>query len=240
MDIEKINVLLLGTNIGFWCIGILFYVIQLTGPLTSLISILYLFTLFAFGFTVLFNYLVGVNLNSNNVVILQIITFVASDMSASYFAILVVNTYKIIERRWLYLLCAIPLPAAIAINLWCLEDTFTIFKIKTGMNINVLSLVGDVLIIFSEFVINFICYVKFLKYKDIPGFKSLLNQYLSGMIFSLLIDVIVRIVVYYLQLNPYTSAQLSISSGYLNLNIEFFLLNRIRILLMSQIIMNNS
>ncbi|KXN66601.1 hypothetical protein CONCODRAFT_11507 [Conidiobolus coronatus NRRL 28638] len=240
MDVEMINILLLGTNIGFWCIGILFYIIQLTGPLTSLVSILYLFTIFAFGLCALFNYLVEVNIDNSSAIIFQICTFIFSNLSASYFAILVVNTYKVIERRWLYFLCALPLPMAIAVNLWCLVDTLNIFKIETGMKIYALSMVGDVLVIFTEFTINFICYIKFHKYKYIPGFKSLLTQYLSGMIFSLLIDVAVRIIIYYLQLNPHTFAQLSIASAYINLNIEFFLLNRIRIVLMSHIIINNS
>jgi hypothetical protein len=240
MDAEMISILLLGANIGFWCIGILFYIIQLTGPLTSLASNLYLFTLFAFGLTVVFNYLVEINIDNNNANIYQICVFLASNMSVSYFAILVVNTYKVIERRWLYFLCALPLPMAISVNIWCLLETFDVFKIETGLSSYSASIVSDVLVIITEFVINIICYMKFRKFKDIPGFNSLLNQYLSGIMFSLLLDIISRIIVFYLQLNERTIAQLTVGSGYINLNVEFFLLNRIRLVLMSQIIMNNS
>ncbi|KXN66599.1 hypothetical protein CONCODRAFT_11505 [Conidiobolus coronatus NRRL 28638] len=240
MEAEKITILFLGVNIGFWCIGVLFYIIQLTGPLNSLTSILYLFTLFSFGFAVLFSYLVEINMDNNYAYIFQICTFIASNMSVSYFAILVVNTYKVIERKWLYILCAIPLPMAISVNIWCLLDTFKVFKVETSLDNYAVSIVADVLVIFTEFAINAICYLKFRKFKDIPGFKSLLNQYLSGILFSLLIDVVTRSIAFNLQLNDRTIAQITVGSGYINLNVELFLLNRIRMVLMSQIIMHNS
>jgi hypothetical protein len=154
MESEKIVILFLGVNIGFWCIGILFYIIQLTGPLNSLTSILYLFTTFSFGLCSLFGYLVLINLESDNLYIYVIIDTVFANGSAGYFAILIANIYKIIERKWLYLLCALPIPLSIGVNLWSFQMFFDALKIETGMDLSTLAVVSDILVIITEFLIN--------------------------------------------------------------------------------------
>jgi hypothetical protein len=240
MDSEKIEILILGSNIGFWCIGMLFYIIQLTGPLTSLPSILYLFTIFSFGLTSLSSYLLEINMDSDYAYVYQILLTIFANFSASYFAILVVNTYKIIERKWLYFICVLPLPMGIVMNLWCLQDIFNLYKINSGMSASVLSIMTDLFAVTTQFAINTICYFKFTNFKGIPGFKSLLNQYVAGLVFSLIIDVILRVISFHLHFGERTIVQICVVSGYINLNLEFFLLNRIRMILMSHIIMHNS
>jgi hypothetical protein len=229
-----------GINTGFFILGILFYIIGLAGPLLSVRSLLYLFTVTSFWGTVFFGYLLNGCTTNSCQLKYHIVTMIIGNGGVGYFAILIMNTVSILDRKWIYTLCFIALPAILAIEAWYIFHVIELAGIKTRVNLHTLNLVCMILTSVNDSIVNIICLWRFSKYKHIVGLKNVLKQYVSGVIFSLLADVALVIVHIVLDLHALIAAQFVVISLFINLNIEYFLLYQLRIVILGEIQFCNS
>jgi hypothetical protein len=134
----------------------------------------------------------------------------------------------------------VPLPAVLSFEAWIIIYFLESYGISTGVNTSFLASFCTILTSLTDFVVNMVCYWKFSKYKNIEGLRTLLNQFLTGAIFSLGIDIAMIAVCCIYGYGEFTITQMTISSVLINLNIEYFLMYQCRIIIISQIQTYNS
>jgi hypothetical protein len=126
------------------------------------------------------------------------------------------------------------------IEIWIILYFLEYNGISTGVNIALFTLFCSILTSLTDFIVNMICYWKFSKYKNIEGLRTLLNQFLSGTVFSLVIDTIMIFGCRNFGYGEFTITQITTCSVLINLNIEYFLMYQCRIVILSQIQAYNS
>ncbi|KXN67940.1 hypothetical protein CONCODRAFT_9906 [Conidiobolus coronatus NRRL 28638] len=229
-----------GINIGICAVGILFYTIRLTGPFKTLRSSVYLITIISFLFTSIFSYMQTVCSDIQCKINYLIAETVSTQFAAGYFVILILNTYRILDKNWLYFLFSIPLPAILSVEVWLIVYFLKYYGISTSVNVPLLTIFCTSLTSLTDFIVNMVCYCKFSNYKDITGLRTLLNQFLTGTIFSICLDISMIAVSYNLDFGEFTITQMTLISALINLNIEYFLMYQCRIIILSQIQTYNS
>jgi hypothetical protein len=237
---DNIHSIFFGINIGLTVIGVLFYIIRLTGPLKSWRSFAYLFTVISLGGISVSAFLLYFKVGGVKSYIYHILDIVFAQGAAGYFLILVMNTLLVLDRKWIYIILSIPLPAIILLEIWIFSLLVEDLDIKTNINLELLGILSTSLTCITDFLINVICYFNFRKYKDIQALNELLNQYASGSIFSLLLDIAFIALSQIFKFDNLTMGQVATVALFINLNIEYFLLYQIRLVLLSQIQIHNS
>jgi hypothetical protein len=237
---ESNTLLFTGINIGICAVGILFYIIRLTGPFKTLRSAVYLITIISVLLTSISSNMQALCSDFQCKINYLIVESISSQFASGYFVILILNTYKILDRNWLYFLFSIPLPAILSFEAWFVINFLEYYGISTGVNVRLLTLFCTLLTSLTDFIINMVCYWKFSKYKDIGGLKTLLNQFLTGTVFSICLDLTMICVGHSLGYGEFTITQMTLISGLINLNIEYFLMYQCRMVILAQIQIHNS
>jgi hypothetical protein len=229
-----------GINTGFFMIGILFYIIGLTGPHFSVRSLLYLFTNFTFWITVLMAFFIN-RCDSNSCQLkYHIGQLVAMAGDIGYMVILAINTNLILERKWIIMLGVLALPSIVSIETWGVVHLLELINIKTYTNLGLIGEFGMILACFFNTAVNLLCFWRFLKYKQLAGLKMILIQYLMGAIFSLIIEISLIAMHFIFDYPSIMSSQMGVATFFINLNIEYFVLYQSRIIILTEIQSYNS
>jgi hypothetical protein len=215
-----------GMVIGLIMVGILFYIIKLTGEYTATMSVVYLTTnlgiigLTAGEFMLEF-------LSPQAKIAGHFVTLIFSNSALGYFWVLIQNTLFMLTKLDLALIIVFPLPILIASYVYYISNITRFFGLEDGMNHNALMLVCAVGYTLVSFIANYVCYNRFKQYKVHPIMDPLVGQYLTGILIVLFIDicfVILAIVFNNVNLSVHCCSSIIM----IGLNMEYFLLFRLR------------
>jgi hypothetical protein len=168
----------LGVIAGLFLIGMLFYLLNLTGDYKSIQSITFL--LGSFG-------LLGAGIAETLFILdhtcytyLNIATWTLGAAGCFYFVILVYNSYFICSKIDFAIIILIIIPIVILGTIPHIVYFTRHFGIKDNLNLELNHIILVVIDMLSCVISNFICYQRFYKYKNNDVMDLLLQQYKMG------------------------------------------------------------